>query len=92
MNTRFARLQRGRFIDTLYSILNATKAEKLSELSEDRLKNAVIILYSFNNIDEKSRRLVFQTLFLLFQAVTKNLLLFIPALSSDAQFQTSEYK
>ena len=56
----------------------ATNAEKVTELSEGWLKNAVVILRSFNNIDEESRQFVFRMLSLLLQSARDNVSLFLP--------------
>lgn len=70
--------QREQFFDTLYQVLKATKAERVSELSEGWLKNAVVILHSFQNIDEQSRQHVFRMLFLLLEAAKKNFSIMLP--------------
>ena len=70
--------QREQLFDILYRVLMATNAEKVTELSEGWLKNAVVILRSFNNIDEESRQFVFRMLSLLLQSARDNVSLFLP--------------
>ena len=70
--------QAGAIFDTLYHVLKATKAERVTELSEGWLKNAVVILRSFQNIDEQSRQHVFQMLSLLLAAAKDNFSIMLP--------------
>jgi hypothetical protein len=72
--------QRKRFIDALYEILSATEAKSLPELTANWLKNARIMMQSFNNIEEPTKDLISQTLAALLQAAKNNLSALWPGL------------
>lgn len=70
--------QRGRFFDTLYNVLQATRAQSLDELTAGWFKNAKAIVQSFHSLDEDSKQLIFQILSLLVDAAKRNLYLMRP--------------
>lgn len=84
--------QREQFFDTLYHVLKATKAERVTELSEGWLKNAVVILRSFQNIDEQSRQHVFQMLSLLLAAAKDNFSIMLPPIPAPPAIQQHSKK
>lgn len=71
-------VQRGQFIDILYSVLESTNAKTLSELVGGGLKNAGIILQAYSGIDDQSKQLVSKMFGLLFESAKKNLYHFMP--------------
>ena len=50
------------FIDTLYDILAATKAEKVTDLGENWIKTASTLLKRYKGIDPESKAVISQTL------------------------------
>lgn len=50
--------QRRRFVDTMFSLLEATHASTLNELNADRLKTASALLAATRALDAESRRMV----------------------------------
>ncbi len=48
-------------VDALYEIVSGTNAETVSELSENRLANALSILNTFRGLDDETKKLIFET-------------------------------
>ena len=64
--------QRELFCDVLFNILGASGAKNLTELTADRLKSAGAMIKTFSNIDEPTKKILHETLALLFQIAAKN--------------------
>ena len=64
--------QREAFADALYEVLTGTGAKTLSELNEEKLKSAVAILKTYQNLDRETRRALTGALWLLVQVGAKN--------------------
>lgn len=65
--------QRSKFIDTLFEILNATRAKTLQEMSSNWFQNAKIILRTYKNVDEESKRIILETLNALYKSARGNI-------------------
>lgn len=50
--------QRSLCIDVLFEILNATKAETLSEINEKRFSNIMTMIKTYKNLDEENKEIV----------------------------------
>jgi len=70
--------ERERFIDTVFSVLEETKARTIREMGENWLKSAKAITKSIQNIDEDTKTAVTATLKLLAECVKQNALLANP--------------
>ncbi len=77
--------QRSQFVDALYTVLSATNASTLSELSAGGLKNAGAVLQAIRELDEGSRRTLAETLRLLLDAARQTLPELLPSLSATLQ-------
>jgi hypothetical protein len=65
--------QRQRFIDAVYSILCATQAKSLPELTADWFKSTGLMIQSLKNIDESTRGVIVRTFAALFRAAKNNI-------------------
>lgn len=65
--------QRGKFIDTLFEILNATQAQTLSEMGTKWFSNAKTMLKTYQKADEESKEIVLKTLSSLFHIAKSNI-------------------
>lgn len=63
--------QRGKFVDTLFEIIYATGAETLTDIGSNKFESAKIILKTYQNIDEESKKMLTKT-FNVFLSVAKN--------------------
>ena len=72
-------------VDTLFDILNTTKADTLSDLKVKWFKNAGIILKSYKNIDEESKEIIIKTLTSLVKIAKNNIFEQIPKIPSIRQ-------
>ena len=63
--------QREAFADALYSVLTASGARTLTDLSEDKLKNAVAMLKTYSNLDRNTRQALSGSLKLLLALYAK---------------------
>jgi hypothetical protein len=70
--TKLSPEQREQFVDTLFAILEETKASTLKELTLNWHKNAGIVLKSFREMDDEMRHNLAQALGLLFEAAKQN--------------------
>ena len=70
--TKLSPEQREQFVDTLFAILEETKASTLKELTLNWHKNAGIVLKSFREMDDEMRHNLSQALGLLFEAAKQN--------------------
>lgn len=65
--------QRGKFIDTLFEILNATQAQTLSEMGAKWFSSAKTMLKTYQKADEESKEIVLKTLSSLFHIAKNNI-------------------
>jgi len=66
------RSQRELFCDALFSVIGASGAKNLTELTADRLKAAGAMVKTFSHLDEPTRKILQETLALFFQTAAKN--------------------
>lgn len=65
--------QKKKFVDGLFEVVGAAECTTLTELSEDKWKNAVKIAKSWKNFDEDTKKTMQRTVQLLFQMAGRNL-------------------
>lgn len=65
--------KREKFIDTLFEILTQTNIRTLNEMGKNKLHTAKMILISYKNIDEQSKKIILETLNALFNAAKGNM-------------------
>lgn len=65
--------QRGKFVDILFDILNATGAKTLSEISSKWFASAKAMLKTYQNIDPESKEILVKTLNALFAIGKSNI-------------------
>jgi hypothetical protein len=70
--------QREQFTEGLYTVLSATNATSIYDLTENTLKNTLVILHTFNNADKHTKDIITKTLGQLFEHVTKNISSLLP--------------
>ena len=70
--------QRERFFDALYSILEATNARTVRELTVHKYETAKAMLSTYRSLDEDMRRNIGSTLTLLFSCARKNAMMIVP--------------
>ena len=68
--------QRNRFIEALFSLIQATDARTNSEIEKNLLRNSVKILKAIGSLDSEMRSALWETLSLLFKTAHKQLPLF----------------
>ncbi len=66
-------VQREEFIDAIYSIVAQTNVRSIREMDDKRLECALAILSSFGSLDEKTRKLIFDSLSLLAKNAKKSM-------------------
>ena len=66
--------QRGEFIHAIFEILQATDAQTLSQIKEKWLKNAKILISTYRNMDEESKKVLIQTIEELFIIIKNNVM------------------
>jgi hypothetical protein len=71
--------QRRRFTDALYDILSSTEAKSLPQLTAGWLKNAVHMIQTYNDIDDSTRDVIFQSLGALFKSAKNNIYTLLPS-------------
>lgn len=54
--------QRSLCIDVLFEVLNATKAETLSEINENKFSNIITMIKTYKNLDEENKEIVTKVL------------------------------
>ncbi len=64
--------QRKAFVDAFYEVLTGTGARTLSELSEEKLKNAAGMLKTYRDLDEPTRQAISDSIMLLVKYQAKN--------------------
>ncbi len=65
--------QREKFIDIFFEILNTTQIETLSEFSNNKFTNAITMLRTYKNIDDKSKEIMIKTLKAFFSIARNNI-------------------
>ena len=65
--------QREQFLNILFEIFNATKVEDITELQKNWYKNAIILVKSYKNIDDKSKEILNKTISSLTSLAKNNL-------------------
>jgi hypothetical protein len=65
--------QRRRFIDALYEILISANTGSLQDLGNDWLKNASLMIRTYNGIDEPTKKLISKTISAFFKAARNNI-------------------
>ncbi|PHJ38648.1 hypothetical protein P378_08955 [Desulforamulus profundi] len=61
------------FVNTLFQIIQATNASTFYDLTGDWPKKAVAVLGAIRDIDDETRKFVFQTIRALFALAVKNI-------------------
>mgnify|MGYP005849903725 CR=1 FL=1 len=77
--------ERERFIDALFSVLEATEITSFSELSGNWFQRAKSIGEALKNMDEGTKKMLQKTLGLLFDTVRQNIRLLVPFMSNGKQ-------
>lgn len=75
--------QRGEFINYIFEIIQATDADTLSQIKENWIKNAKILISTYRNMDEESKKMMVKTIEELFVIIKDNVM---------EKFKTSEKK
>jgi hypothetical protein len=70
--------QHDQFIDGLFDILNASKAESFTEMTDDWFNTTIRILQSLGNLDESTKKVIDRTLKALFRTARNNIALLKP--------------
>ncbi len=65
--------QREEFVDTLFEILNATKAQTLSEISSKWFVSAKAMLTTYKHLDQESKEIMTKTLNAFFEIGKSNI-------------------
>lgn len=66
--------QRGEFINYVFEILQATDADTLSQIKENWIKNAKVLISTYKNMDEDSKKIMTQTIEALFVIIKNNVI------------------
>ena len=66
--------QRGEFINNVFEILQATDADTLAQIKEKWMKNAKILISTYKNMDEESKKMMLQTIEELFIIIKNNVM------------------
>lgn len=66
--------QRGNFINNLFEILQATDADTLEHMKENWMRNAKILIDTYKNMDENSKKMMAQTIEALFTIIKNNVM------------------
>ncbi len=64
--------QRKAFVDAFYEVLTGTGARTLSDLSEEKLKNAAAMLKTYRDLDDQTRQALSDAIMLLVKCSAKN--------------------
>jgi hypothetical protein len=70
--------QRQQFIEAIYTILGATEAQSIQELSADWLKNAFLVIQTLTNTDERTKEVIGKALAALLHAAKNNIETLLP--------------
>jgi hypothetical protein len=65
--------QRAEFINSVFEILQATDADTLAQIKEKWVKNAKILISTYKNMDEESKKMMVQTIEALFVIIKDNI-------------------
>ena len=65
--------QRSLCIDVLFEVLNATKAETLSEINENKFSNIMTMIRTYKNLDEENKEIVTKVLNVLLKIGKSNI-------------------
>ena len=65
--------QRSLCIDVLFEVLNATKAETLSEINENKFSNIMTMIKTYKNLDEENKEIVTKVLNVLLKIGRSNI-------------------
>jgi len=65
--------QRSLCIDVLFDVLNATKAETLSEINENKFSNIMTMIRTYKNLDEENKEIVTKVLNILLKIGRNNI-------------------
>lgn len=65
--------QRSLCIDVLFEVLNATKAETLSEINENKFSNIMTMIKTYKNLDEENKEIVTKVLNVLLKIGRNNI-------------------
>ena len=65
--------QRSLCIDVLFNVLNATKAETLSEINENKFSNIMTMIRTYKNLDEENKEIVTKVLNILLKIGRNNI-------------------
>ena len=65
--------QRSLCIDVLFEVLNATKAETLSEINENKFSNIMTMIRTYKNLDEENKEIVTKVLNVLLKIGRSNI-------------------
>lgn len=65
--------QRSLCIDVLFDVLNATKAETLSEINENKFSNIMTMIKTYKNLDEENKEIVTKVLNVLLKIGRSNI-------------------
>ena len=79
-----SRERREQFFDSLFTILEATNAKTVKELTSNWYESALAILKSLKNMDEPMRQMISQTLSLLLKSAKENIPIMLPKLPGPA--------
>ena len=77
--------QRSNFFDTLFEILNATKAETMSEISSNWFSSAKIMITTYQNLDPESKDMMIRTVNELFRIGKDQITIKKPKIKSGLQ-------
>ncbi len=75
--------QRENVIDALYAVLANTDAQTLRDLDDRRVKSAIRIVTSLGDLDEDTRKLIYEALLILFRNMKDNIRRLDPAPEQD---------
>jgi hypothetical protein len=75
--------QRAEFINSVFEILQATDADTLAQIKEKWVKNAKILISTYKNMDEDSKKMMVQTMEELFVIIKDNVVKKIKPLESN---------
>ena len=64
--------QRGEFINKVFEILQTTDADTITQIKEKWIKNAKILVSTYKNMDEESKKIMTKTMEALFVIIKNN--------------------
>ena len=66
--------QREAFINQIFEILQVTEADTLTKMRENWLKNAKVLMETYKNMDEETKKMMTQTIEALFIIIKNNMM------------------